>query len=214
MPAIPRTYGLTATTLLGLALALAVLGTASRAAGVSQQHARGAGAISISMAADGRRHEIDAAGVVNDPGARASTRLHVVLQQLTEKRGRWLWSSRVSGTASYWRSAVRFFLRWRHPPANRRLVLRTIAMSAGTLVARSASVEVRAGDPGAAFYSGDGDAGANRAGAAKWILTADKGKGYNGYWVSSRKCDPSKATNVPASVHGENISTLAGFSLG
>jgi hypothetical protein len=210
---IHRPYG-HATSAFALAVLLAQLVTASPAAGVSGQSIPQANAVTITMAVDGGRDFVAAAGVIAYPAARTSTRIHVVLQQLIDRHGHGIWASRRSGTATYRYNALRYRLRWRHPPLGHRLQLRTIATSAGKLIARSTTSFARAGDPGAVFYSGDGDAGANRAGAAKWILTADAGRGYNGSWVSTTKCDPSKAANVPPSVHGENITTLAGFSKG
>jgi hypothetical protein len=189
----------------GALLVLLLLGGAGAPCAVAATHPR-----SLSISAEGRQREILVSGVLN--GAHpANTRL--LLQQLAEVHGRWLWRTRS-------RTRVRgehFRLRWRRPTLGAPLLIRAIALARGKLIARSAATQVTAGDPGAVFYSGKGQAGAGDVGDNSIRLVAGftfLHPHYDGLWTGPHECETVNALPSRSSIGSEPITELAGFSLG
>jgi len=180
--------------------------------GQAAARARSEDAPRLTMAVDGRRTEIIAAGAllgIAHPPAQA----HVVLQQRTGRRGARHWRVRVETRLHYGGARYRYRLHWRHPPPHRRLALRVGLMDGDRLLASSALRFVRSGDPGTVFYSGEGDAGAPYAIGARLTLTASP-RGYDGVWTAPGYCNTSNAASFPSVIDGEPIAALAGYSLG
>lgn len=171
----------------------------------------GGNAPRLTIAVDGRRTQIVAAGVFlsADPPARA----RLVLQQRMRHRKARQWRVRAGTRLHYRGTSYHYRLRWRHPPAHRRLVLRVALVYGDEVLASSGLRVVRSGDPGTVFYSGEGDAGAPYAIGARLTLTASS-RGYDGVWTASGHCNTSNAASFPSVVDGEPISALAGYSLG
>lgn len=182
--------------------------------GAMPSFVEGASSVALSISADGRQHEVDITGSLS-----LGVSARIVLQQLTEVRGRWLWSTRGSLQVHARRAHPRFRLRWRRPPLGTPLLVRAIALAHGRLVARSSAVQVTAGDPGTVFYSGEGQAGAKDVSSKTLRLVASDGNAYisdpfDGRWTTDTKCDISAALPTQQPPSGEPITELAGYSLG
>jgi hypothetical protein len=202
--------------LVGLLIASAGTGDAQS---FRQQRSASAAAVPVSIAVDGREHEVIAAGAITRQDVPQTRHLRVVLQNLTEKHGRWLWATRSSGRVADHGRVLKYLLRWARPPTNRPLMLRTVVLLGKHLLARSAATQVTAGDPGTVFYSGEGDAGAGDVGDNTTRLVASfgflgLGPHFDGKWTGSHPCETSNAVTARASIGSEPITELAGFSLG
>jgi hypothetical protein len=97
--------------------------------------------------------------------------------------------------------------------------LRVVVIAQGRVIGRSRVRFVTAGDPGAIFYSGKGDAGAGDVGDNVVRLVASfqllgLGPHFDGQWTGSNECETSHAVTAGSNFGSEPITELAGFSLG
>ena len=168
----------------------------------------------MTYAIDGRARDVVVRGQLATRGLHGRAR--VILQQRRSTAGGVVWRDRVSRVIRLRPRTTRFSVRWPHPPVGRLLYVRVIVRAGHRVVARGGVKTVRAGDPGTVFYSGIGNAGADRAPGAKLRLVAAVRflhNNYDGAWTAGL-CDPSKAAAFPSVISGEAITELAGYSLG
>jgi hypothetical protein len=166
----------------------------------------------ISLSVEGRQHEVLVDGALTGPASHA----RVLLQQLAEAHGRWLWRTRTAARLH----GRHFRLRWQHAPHGAPLLVRAIVLAHHILIARSATSQVTAGDPGTVFYSGLGQAGAKDVSSrsAVRLVQSDKppliADPFDGRWTTDTQCDISAAVPRQLPPTGEPITALAGYSLG